>query len=208
MPEIIDLSHTLFHGMDVFPGEAPPSLRADALPADAGYCTCRLESNMHTGTHIDAPMHVLADQRLISEYPVAHFYGRAALIDVRGLSQVMMRPEWTDIFRNYKVILFLTGHSACWGTAEYYAAFPEFEPDIARALVKAGVRIAGFDSPSPDREPYGFHAEFLQHGRFLVENLTGLEALLEKKQIDFMTLPLKINAEASLVRAVAFCENA
>ena len=204
--KIIDLTHTISHGMKVFPGEAEPSVIRDILPDNAGYVTHRLESNMHTGTHIDAPYHVKSDSLTIDKFPVELFSGSVAVIDVRGLSKVRMQPCWKLLFERYKIVLFHTGWSSEWGKDNYYYDYPEFDVEIAESLVNFGVRIAGFDSPSPDKDPFAFHMIFLKKERFLVENLTNLDKLSDKANFTFMAFPLKIEAEASLLRAVAVME--
>jgi len=204
--EFIDLTHTISHLMPVFPGEAPPSVLRDDLPEDVGYVTHRLESNMHTGTHMDAPFHAKSDSVTIDKFPLAFFAGAAIVIDVRGLLKIDMKKEWENLFRKYKIVLFCTGHSTSWGSDNYYYNYPEFDPEVAEALVKSDVRIAGFDSPSPDTAPYAFHSIFLKEARFLIENLVNLETLLGKEDINFMAFPLKIEAEASLIRAVAMVD--
>lgn len=198
----IDLSHTIRHGMPVFPGETEPSVLRDILPEEVAYVTHRLESNMHTGTHIDAPFHAKSGTISIDTYPVEMFAGTAAVIDVSGKNVIAMQPEWEQIFDEFKIILFHTGYSKNWGLANYYTDYPVFENRIAETLLKANVRIAGFDSPSPDKAPFAFHSIYLKEGRFLVENLANLGALIGQKQVTFMAFPLKIEAEASLIRAV------
>jgi kynurenine formamidase len=202
----IDLTHTISHRMPVFPGETPPSIIRDELPEDAGYVTHRLESNMHTGTHMDAPFHAKSGSLTIDKFLVELFAGEAVVIDVRGLSEISMKADWEPLFRKYKVILFCTGFSNEWGSDTYYYNYPEFDSAIAEALVKCGVRIAGFDSPSPDKAPFAFHSIFLNDEKFLVENLTNMEKLLGQENITFMAFPLKIEAEASLIRAVAMVD--
>ncbi|NVO18444.1 MAG: cyclase family protein [Bacteroidetes bacterium] len=199
----IDLTQTLFHQMPVFPGEARPSILEDQLPPNAGYVTYRLESNMHTGTHIDAPYHAKADLLTIDSYPAELFCGKAKALDVRNIDVVRIEPGWEDIFREYEVILFNTGHDKHWNTPAYYRDYPVFSDEIAFAMKEYGVRIAGFDSPSPDKSPFDFHSVFLNHGRFLVENLCGLDRLIHLYEFEFMAFPLKIQAEASLLRAIA-----
>lgn len=188
--------------MPVFPGEAKPSVLRDLLPEEAGYVTYRLESNMHTGTHIDAPFHAKNDTTTIDKYPVELFYGSAAVIDVRGMKQVKMQAEWQILFTTHTIILFCTGFNSKWGTRNYYKNYPVFDNEIAITMASNGVRIAGFDSPSPDKDPYEFHDIFLRDERFLIENLTNLEQIIGRKDITFMGFPLKIQAEASLIRAV------
>jgi kynurenine formamidase len=199
----IDLTNTLKHRMPVFPGETVPSIIRDELPEDVGYVTHRLESNMHTGTHIDAPFHAKSGSVTIDKYPADLFAGAAVVIDVRGLSSIHMNDAWESLFKEHKIILFCTGFSKYWGSDDYYYDYPEFDSTVAYALVKSGVRIAGFDSPSPDKAPFAFHSIFLNEERFLVENLTNLEMLLGNENVTFMAFPLKIEAEASLIRAVA-----
>ena len=201
--KFIDLTHTISHGMHVFPGETKPSITRDVLPEDAGYVTHRLESNMHTGTHMDAPFHAKKDTITINNYPIGTFAGSAAVIDVRGLGFIAMQPEWISIFGKFEIVLFCTGYSESWSKDAYYYDYPEFDSAIASALVENGVRIAGFDSPSPDKSPFEFHSIFLGDKRFLVENLTNLEELIGIEDLTFMAFPLKIEAEASLIRAFA-----
>lgn len=192
--------------MSVFPGEAEPTIVRDALPEEAGYVTHRLESNMHTGTHIDGPFHIKSDLLTIDRFPIGLFAGRAAVIDVRGLPEITMQSEWEPLFRTNKIVLFCSGYDVEWGTENYYYGYPEFDTKIAEALVRCGVRIAGFDSPSPDKAPFGFHSIFLHEERFLVENLTNLGQLIGNENVTFTAFPLKIEAEASLIRAVAMIE--
>jgi kynurenine formamidase len=204
--KFIDLSHTISHGMPVFPGEDSPTITRDILPDSAGYVTHRLESNMHTGTHIDAPFHIKSDRLTLDQYDIGIFTGSAVLIDVCGLSKVRIQPSWKILFGKYKIVLFYTGYSKQWGSDDYYYNYPEFDSEIAEALVAEGVKIAGFDSPSPDKEPFAFHNIFLKDERFLVENLTNLDKLIGTEAITFMAFPLKIEAEASLIRAVALVQ--
>jgi kynurenine formamidase len=201
--KFIDLTHTIHHQMPVFPGEAAPTLVRDELPDDAAYVTYRLETNMHTGTHIDAPLHAKNDTLTLDKFPIEDFVGKAVLIDVRGLSKIRMQQAWESVFNKNDVILFFTGHSEFWGTDRYYQEYPEFDTEIAEALVNSGVRIAGFDSPSPDKSPYEFHTVFLKKERFLVENLANLNKLDGIDEFMFTAFPLKLEAEASLIRAVA-----
>ncbi len=199
----IDLTHTLKHGMPVFPGEKVPSVIRDVLPDEVGYVTFRLESNMHTGTHIDAPFHAKSGELTIDTYPIGHFAGPAVVIDVRGEDSVVMKPGWEQLFLDHEIVLFCTGHSKNWSNENYYSDYPVFDTIIAQELVRCNVRIAGFDSPSPDKDPFGFHSVFLSGEHFLIENLANLDHLVGKENITFMGFPLKIQAEASLIRAVA-----
>jgi len=200
---LIDLTQTVFHQMPVFPGEQSPSIIEDQLPEGAGYVTFRLESNMHTGTHIDAPYHAKAGKKTIGSFPLEFFSGKAKVLDIRGETIARMRPEWKQVFMQHDIILFCTGHDKHWNTPEYYLNYPVIADEVAIVMKDSGIRIVGVDSPSPDRKPFNFHKHFLNGNRFLVENLQGLDQLIGIEEIEFMAFPLKIQAEASLIRAVA-----
>ena len=64
--------------------------------------------------------------------------------------------------------------------------------------------MIGFDMPSPDRFPFESHKMLLKNEIFILENLCNIEKLLNAKEFKIAAFPLKIEAEGSLVRAVAF----
>jgi len=203
MPKYIDLTRTLDHKMPVYPGEESPSLTVDRTIQNDGYNSLRLESNMHSGTHMDAPMHIRDIDVTIDKFEVGLFTGKACLIDVSGQTPVCFQPEWEQKFRDHEIVLFRTLHDRTWNTPEYFAGYPDFEVLIAERLVDCGVRIVGFDSPSPDRLPYDFHMTFLDGERFMLESLTNLIELPAEKSFRLYAFPLKIKAEASLLRVIA-----
>ncbi|MBK7174148.1 MAG: cyclase family protein [Bacteroidales bacterium] len=103
---IVDLTHTLYHEMPVFPGEKSPGLTRDPLPESAGYVTHRLETNMHTGTHMDAPMHAKSGELTIDSYPAEFFIRESVVLDVRGEAIIRMRKEWFSVFENIPLSCF------------------------------------------------------------------------------------------------------
>lgn len=65
--------------------------------------------------------------------------------------------------------------------------------------------MLGIDMPSPDFPPFPVHKLLLSNGIFILENLTGLQQLLNIDTFEVFAVPLKIYAEASLTRAYARC---
>lgn len=203
MNQYIDLTRTLYNKMPVYPGEESPSLSVDRTIQNDGYNSIRMESNMHSGTHMDAPMHVRDIDATIDRFEVGLFTGKACLIDVSGQNPVHYQSDWEQKFRDHEIVLFRTSHDRSWNTPDYYSGYPDFETLIAKKLVENNVRIVGFDSPSPDRMPYDFHMTFLEGERFMLESLTNLKELSAERSFRLYAFPLKINAEASLIRVVA-----
>jgi len=199
----IDLTHTLDADTPVFPGDEPFSLVMATSCAGEGQPLATLVTNMHAGTHIDAPMHMLERGASIDCYDIGRFAGRGVVIDVRGRTHVTGDALDGHSFGRGDMVLFCTGHSSLWKRDGYFTGYTEFDVSVARTLAAAKVSAAGFDAPSPDRDPYPFHMELLGHDVLIVENLTGLESLIEIRNFELFIVPLKIRAEAALVRAFA-----
>jgi len=66
--------------------------------------------------------------------------------------------------------------------------------------------MLGMDMPAPDYSPFKFHKDLLSNGIFVLENLTNLHSMVNVDEFEVISLPLKISAEASLVRAICKIE--
>lgn len=203
MPDYIDLTLTIRDGMPVFTGDPATLLTPVANIAQDGFSNHRLDTGMHTGTHIDAPFHMLPDGARICDIAPERFIGRGRLIDARGCS--VAGPELlngAEIARG-DIVLLLTGHSARFGTPGYFLDYPEVGEGFASALVEAGVAMLGLDTPSPDRAPYLVHKLLLGNGIPIIENLTGLDALVKAGAFEVIALPVKLDADAAPARVIA-----
>ena len=191
--KLIDLSQPIEAGMPVYPGDVPTFLAQERFLQQDGYNAYTLHSAMHAGTHVDAPMHLLAEGGFISELPLHRFCGPGFLLesldDPREISQDCC-------------VLIRTGHDTHYGQADYYTAQPEIGAALCERILAAHPRCIGLDMASPDLPPFAVHKRLLEAGVPIVENLTSLSSL-RGLSFDFFAFPLKIQAEASLVRAAA-----
>ena len=80
---LIDLTHTITRGIAVYPGDDPVQLDQVRTLESDGFNDFSLTTGMHIGTHIDGPMHLTSDRRMIAELPPEMFAGKGVLIDVR-----------------------------------------------------------------------------------------------------------------------------
>ena len=89
MTEFIDLSHSFYEEMSVYPGDIVPRLcnRDQVPPHINAYYS--LKTGMHAGTHVDAPLHMLAGGLSIDQLPLESFSGRGRLVDARGKAEVL-----------------------------------------------------------------------------------------------------------------------
>lgn len=200
---IIDLSHVMEDGMPVYPGDSPVTVRQNRFLEEHGFNNSILTFGPHAGTHLDGLMHMSGHPLRIGEFPLDQFHGPAKLIDVRGLDEI--GPEAVDWDRVgiTDILLFFTGYDVHFGTERYFRDHPVMTPALAESIVERKVKLVGMDIPSPDKSPYAVHRRLFAAGVFIVENLTGLEALCGFDDFCFFGLPLKLLADSSPIRAIA-----
>ncbi len=200
---LIDLTHTFGQDMPVYPGDPPVRLEQITRIGPDEYNMFCLCSGMHVGTHMDAPLHMIAGGRFMCDIPPNQFFGRGRLIDARGHRSITSDLLKTADIRKGDIVLILTGWYHRFHDAAYYRDFPDITPDFARQLVRSGVSIIGLDTPSPDRSPFEVHKILLSGQVLIIENLTNLEALVGVEDFDVVALPAKFQCEAAPVRVIA-----
>lgn len=202
MTRWIDLSHPVHDGMPVYPGDDPTRLSPARQMAADGYNALRLETGMHAGTHLDAPLHLVPGGKFIDDYPLEAFTGTGCLLNVRDEPVIVMKPEYESGIPADSIVLLRTGWDRNYGTPDYYENHPVVDPELARHLVAKRVKILGVDAPSPDRSPFVVHKLLLGNGVLILENLTNL-GQLPPDGFEIFAFPLKIRAEGSLLRVAA-----
>ena len=193
--------------MPVYPGDEQTIITQGANLAQDGYNIFNLTSGMHAGTHIDIPLHFFDNNKFISDYPVDRFIGKAKVFDVSKVSQICYKSDYDKLIEKDDIILFYTGFDELYGSPEYYTQHPVVKQDLADFLVARQVKLVGLDIASPDYEPSPIHKTLLGNNIFIIENLCNLKKLLPYSEVEIIAMPLKIKAEASLVRAVAVINN-
>ncbi len=214
MPTIIDLSHRITPDMPVYPGTKPPEIQPANTIERNGFAETLIRMYSHTGTHIDAPSHMLAGAPSLDQLPIDHFVGRACVIDVSGDGAVVVSRARIEanasLIAGCGFVLLHTGWSRYWGQARYFEGFPVLSEDAALWLAARGLKGVGVDAISPDPvgpPPYSVHQAFFRAGMVSIENLANLSGLVGRV-FTFSCLPLFYeHADGSPVRAVAILDH-
>ncbi len=199
----IDLTHIFNNQMPVFPGDPASELVEIETVAKDGFSHYYLKTNMHIGTHMDAPSHMLTGGKLLSDYPVEKFFGKGVIIDARGQSVAGIELLEQAEINKGDIVLVCFGWSTEFYKDEYYLNYPVIGEDFANRLVDLGVSIVGMDTPSPDKAPYTAHKILFKQDILIIENLTNLETLFGHQNLEIIALPISFEAEAGLCRVVA-----
>lgn len=208
---IVDLTHTIEPEMPVYPGTPSPSMEAACTVERDGYRETMLHMVSHTGTHMDAPCHLLPGGETLDAMAPDRFCGNAAVVDVshlgeRGIiTEELLRTRQEDL-QQAEFVLFYTGWEQKWGKPDYFSVFPVMDEEAARFLVSCGMKGVGTDAISVDPVEMAHlpvHRVLLGAGMVIVENLR-LQKLAGERRVRFYALPLKYrNADGAPVRAVA-----
>ena len=214
MQTVVDLTHGIAPDMPVYPGTEPPVILQANTVERNGFAETLIRMYSHTGTHIDAPAHMVAGAPTLDSFDVGRFVGRACVIDVSDVGRAQIGPSVLEahaaLVTDCEFVLFHTGWSRYWGDARYFGGFPVLTEAATRWLVARNLKGVGFDAISADpvgATEFGNHLALFRAGLILIENLTGLEALIGKTFV-FSCLPLALpRADGSPVRAVAVIDS-
>lgn len=207
MGKLIDLSREIYDDMPVFPCDDRVRLYQDKYLERDRYVNHKLETEMHSGTHIDTPMHLIKSDTYISGIPLDKFAGRGVMLDVRNEKIIKYKDEYKGLVMENDIVLLYTGHGRKYGTDSYYTEYPAVGNDLADFLVEKKIKMLGMDLPSPDYYPFEVHKKLFENNILIIENLTNLSGLLNIKKFCIIAFPLKIRAEASLARVAAWVED-
>jgi arylformamidase len=200
--KLIDLTVPLSEQTPIYEGDPETKIIAGATVAKDGYADSYISVYSHTGTHIDAPVHMLADsQKTLGTYPLEQFVGRGVYIDVTTKKFDLAMVRSADIQAG-DIVLFHTGMSDVYHESVYYDDYPAIPEDIANYLAAQKVKMVGVDMCGVDHEPFPIHKILLAGDVLIIENLTNLDALAGK-DFDVYALPLKLDIDGSPARVIA-----
>jgi arylformamidase len=209
---VIDLSRTISEDMPVYPGTEQPVITKPCTIDGCGFAEKKITLYSHTGTHMDAPAHILAGAPCLEDLGVSHFIGSGAVIDLSRTAiedcniELSDLTAFKDILERKEFILMHTGWGRYWGKDEYFKGYPVLTAEAAIWLAGYNLKGIGIDMISidpPDTLDMQIHKIFLGRNIVIIENLSNMTELMGR-DFTFCCFPLKLeNSDGSPVRAVA-----
>lgn len=205
---LVDLTHTLNSNISVYPGTPGPAFIPSATIEKDGFAESSVIMTTHTGTHMDAPSHILPGTRSLEQFPLEQFIGKGIVLDCTQVSSISLDfvQSKQEQVRGADFILFYTGWQEKWNTPHYFDPFPTLTTAATEWLLQFQPKALGFDTISVDTmtsEAFPNHHLLLSKEVLIIENMTNLDKLLGQ-HFRLYCMPLKIEkADASPVRAFA-----
>lgn len=201
MRTFIDLSVTLTAQTPVYPGDPAIKVEPTGIIEKDGYTDHLVSFGNHTGTHIDAPLHMIAGGKTLDAYEPKQFIGRGCIVDARdGFNREALQAA---NIQPGDIVLFYTGMSEHYHEPIYFETYPVMSQDIAQWLINRKIKMVGVDAGSVDsQDDFPIHKVLLGAEVLIIENLTNLKELLGK---DFMVyaLPVKLDIDGAPARVLA-----
>ena len=194
-----DISLPLKNGLITYPGDANYEEYAYKTHEKDHVHITRVLMETHSGTHFDAPYHMLPDGKKASEIPLEQFQGKATVAFCSG--QEITENDIPK--RHEKIVLFKTNNSNKYDSFD--TSFTYIGLEAAKKLVADGCKLVGIDYLSVEKfkspEPV-VHKTLLRAGIIIMEGLYLKD--VEPGEYNFMCLPLKMFEDGAPCRAVLY----
>ncbi|MEY2528694.1 MAG: arylformamidase [Verrucomicrobiota bacterium] len=201
---LIDLSHTVEHGMITYKG-LPAPIVCDYLSREASreryaagteFQIGKIEMVGNTGTYLDSPFHRYPDGDDLSQLKLETLANLECVV-VRATDRqnraIDRLPIELSALRA-RALLVHTGWDVHWRTDQYFEDHPHLTGELAESLVKAGVALVGIDSFNIDSTDDGtrpVHSSLLGAGIPIVEHLCNLSTVPDRGA-RFFAVPVKV----------------
>ena len=209
--KIIDLTHPLSSTIPTWNGHCgfQQEIKLDYSDCETAVKFRVQQLKMHSGigTHIDAPLHCIANGKSVADLALSELISPCVMIDVSkkakegyliSLADLNAFEETYGVISAGSFVIFYTGWEKFWYQPEKYRCnyrYPSISKEVAETLLERKIAGVGIDTLSPDRpsEGYPVHHCMLSAGKYIIENIAYANQLPPISAYS-LALPLKIEA--------------
>jgi kynurenine formamidase len=153
--QMVELSHLWGHNAPSMPGDADVIMYRSVKHAQHGVMAQRLKMVMHTGTHMNSPLHLIQKGAPASDIPLDRLFGNGVILSIpKGrwelVSAADLQAAKPAISRGDFVVIVTGWHSKYSDSLEYFGESPGLAKDGAQWLVDQGCKMVAMDTPQID----------------------------------------------------------
>ncbi len=200
--KIFDVSMAIHENMTVYKNRESkrPSVKRVRNFEEDGINESEITMNLHTGTHIDAPLHVFKDGSVVESIDIQRLITKCRVLDMTGLEKITEADLRKKEIERGSFVLLKTDNSY---TDDFGDGFVLLEKSGAEYLAGLNVKGVGIDALGIERDQEGHptHNAVIGSGAIIIEGLR----LKEIEEGDYMmyALPLNIlNSDGAPARVV------
>jgi len=209
---IIDLSYPLKPEMLVWPNSDRPVYEWKSRINSEGWNETYIRMSVHTGTHVDAPLHLNQEGKPLEDVQLDNFWGNARLFrmeDVPNDQDITLEMLQNSGFclKSAEIFIMQTGIERFVETQDYNYRYPVPSIELLEWLFRCGMKTYMTDATSVDRvndKEMRNHKFLFERGIPIVENLMNLSQLPVNTNFIISAMPLLLHGrEGSPCRAAA-----
>lgn len=200
--KMYDITGEIFEGMAVYKDKPEKQPKINQLTN--GYVTeTRMEMDVHTGTHIDAPLHMKVGGETFESISLDKLVGKCKVLDLTASENGISKAELEEFeLEKEDFVLFKTKNSF---DDHFNFDFVFLAEDGATYLSELGIRGVGIDALGIERSQEGHptHKTLFAHDIIIIEGLRLKE--VEQGEYFMVAAPLKlVGTDASPARVMLF----
>ncbi len=191
----IDISATISDGMTRWPDDpAVEVVRAEEIGVKGSEANVtKITTTAHVGTHIDAPLHLVANGMDVASVPLEKLIGQAKVVHVRNPREISMDDiRDLDIAAGDRILFRTKNSEAEWEHLPFIEDYVYLSTEAAQYLAEKKVNCVGVDYLSLGNKENDPEV----HRLMLCSNIIIIEGLklkdIEPGGYDMVCLPLKI----------------
>ena len=197
-----DVTGAIYEGMTVYKNKPEKQPKLNTITN--GYVTeTRLDFNVHTGTHIDAPLHMVTDGDTFETIPLDNLVGQCKVFDLTEVENGVSKADLEGFDIQKGDFVLLKTKNSFEETFNFNFIF--LAQDGAEYLSEVGIRGVGIDSLGIERSQDGHptHKTLFANNIIIIEGLRLKE--IEQGQYFMVAAPLKLmGTDASPARVLLF----
>lgn len=211
--KIIDVTVPISSFTPIFPGDPEPSIEKFLTLEQDGCAVSRLSFGSHTGTHVDAPSHILKDGLSVDSLDIENLMGKAVVLDFSRINGALTGNVLDKVYNDPKIsesvsILLLKTKASFWNAKNPEISDSQevgsdrrreleesayLDADSATWIVRKGFKTVGIDGFSVD----SLSSESLPAHHTLLSNKVNIVECLDLSSVEtgmyfFLCLPLKV----------------
>lgn len=201
--KIYDISMNIHYDMAVYKNkeEKRPILKTVQNFSTGSAYESKITMDMHTGTHIDAPLHMIESGKTIDTIDLNNVVTKCKVLDLTNVNDKITKKDLMDKnIQKGDFIIFKTKNSY---QEEFDYNFVFLEKSGAEFLKEVEIIGVGIDSLGIERSQSGHetHKILMEKGIIIIEGLRLKD--IDEDEYILCAPPLKINnAEAAPTRAI------